>query len=344
MRSWSAIGTALVLGLAAVTARAEGLALGDESPDLEVTAWVQGDEIQISANPDKRVRVVQFFNTYDQGCVKAVPDLETLHKELTEKGVDLVAVTTQGEDAAQEFVTNREITYRVAVDQYNNTNAVFMKGVRRLPFAFVIDGEGRVAWMGAPDEGLRKIVEEVLDGTYDVDKARKVAELRSKLYETFQRQKPAEMAAAADALLAVEPTDDLARTIRLNAFEQEDDVEGYLAWMQKYAKGADDDAKTLSWMAWRLVSRGDMEWRDVALAHQVSTRAVELSEEKDGDILDTHARVLFELGMLEEAIKVAKQSIALEDEDSAKGRLAHYEKCLELQKKLKKAGGKKKRR
>ena len=346
MRTWNAIGAAVVLALASVTARAAELELGDESPDLEVTAWIQGDEVQISENPDKRIRVVQFFNSYDQGCVTAAPDLEKLHTELTPKGVDLIAVTTQGEDAAREFVTNRKITYRVAVDQYNNTNAVFMKGVRRLPFAFVVDRDGRVAGMGAPDDGLRKIVEEVIDGTYDVDKAKKVAELRSALFQALQKQKPEEMAAAADAMLAVEPTDNLARSIRFQVFEQGDDVEGYLAYMKDYADKLKDDPKSLSWIAWRLVNSGNMAWRDVALAHQVSTRALELSEEKDGDILDTHARVLFELGLLEDAIRVAKQSIVLEDEDAAKSRLAHYEKCLELQKQLKKAadGSKKKRR
>lgn len=346
MRTWTTIGAAAVLALTALAARAEGLELGDEAPDLEVTGWVQGEELQISENPEKRVRVVQFFNTYDQGCVRASKDLEKLHTEMGPKGVDLVAVTTQAADAAEEFLAKHPVTYRVAVDQYNNTNAAFMKGVHRLPFAFVIDREGRIAWTGAPEEGLRKVVEEVVEGTYDVDRARKIADLRNKLFQTLQKRKPEEMAAAADALLEVEPSDGFARSIRLSAFEQQDDVEGYRKWMEEYAKRSNDEAETLSWMAWRLVSSGDMAWRMPGLAFDTSTRALELTERKNADMLDTHARVLFELGLLEQAVAVAKESVAIDENDDAKARLAHYESCLELRKKVEKEAdkGKRKRR
>lgn len=339
---WGAVAAVALCALGRI-ATAEGLELGNEAPELEVTEWIQGDELKIAENPAKHVRVIQFFNTYDQACAKAAPDLEKLHAELGPKGVDLVAITTQAAEAAREFLGKRELTYRVAVDQYNNTNAVYMKGVHRLPFAFVIDQEGRIAWTGAPDEGLRKVVEEVLAGTYDVERARTVASLRNALFQTFQKQKPEEMAAAADALLEVEPTDSLARNIRMQVFQQQDDVAGYKEWMKAYAKRANDDAETLSWTAWRLVSSGDMAWRDPQLAHETSVRAVELSESKSADILDTHARVLYEVGLLEEAIETAKASLAIEEDDDAKARLAHYETCLELQKKLKPAGKKKKR-
>jgi peroxiredoxin len=343
MRRWTAWAAAAALTLAGSAASA-ALELGDEAPELEVTEWIQGEELQIASNPAKRVRIVQFFNSYDQGCVKAVPDLEKLHTELGPEGVDLIAVTTQAGDAAREFIEKHEPTFRLAVDQYNNTNAAYMKGIHRLPMAFVIDQENRIAWIGSPAEGMRKVVEEVLDGTYDVEKAKQVSELRNALFQTLQKQKPEEMAKAADALLEVEPTDSFARSIRLQVFEQEDDVDGYFEWMKAYVEQQKDEAEVQSWVAWRLVSRGDMAWRDPELAHQCSTRAVELSRSENADMLDTHARVLYEIGLFDEAIEAAKASLKIEEDDDVKGRLAHYEKCLALQKKLGKSSGKKKRR
>ena len=53
-----------------------------------------------------------------------------------------------------------------------------------------------------------------------------------------------------------------------------------------------------------------MEKRDLALCEKLATRAVELTDRKDGAILDTLARVHFEKGNIDKAIELQTEAVA----------------------------------
>ena len=70
-----------------------------------------------------------------------------------------------------------------------------------------------------------------------------------------------------------------------------------------------------------LATHEDIRQRDLAQAYRLSREAVELSGGKNPAILDTLARVYFELGMLEESIETEQKALALATEDSMKADL-----------------------
>ncbi len=329
---------ALALAASALPARAaDELSLGDEAPELECTNWVRGAELKLG-DGSGRVRVIEFFNTFDADCAKAVKVLEDVQKEYGAQGLDVVSISTQGPTAVKEFLDAHAGTFRVALDEYDNTNAAYMKGVFKLPHAFVVDRGRRVVWAGEPGDEMKKIVGKVLGGTFDLDAVLRVQKLTTELVRKLQKTSDHDgIAKAADDLLAAEPSNDFALNWRIWIFEQKNDVAGYRAWIRDRMAAAKDDADVLSRVAWRLVTRGDFQWREVEVALDASRRAVELTQEKDADKLDTLARVWFELGMLENAVETEKKAVALDaDDEDYKGRLTHYEACLELRKKVEK--------
>ena len=82
-----------------------------------------------------------------------------------------------------------------------------------------------------------------------------------------------------------------------------------------YALGKDITAKswdnpmTLNQIAWFVVDEPDIERRNLLFAMMAADRASELTEHKDAAILDTVARVYFEMGDLSEAIKYQRKAV-----------------------------------
>ena len=77
------------------------------------------------------------------------------------------------------------------------------------------------------------------------------------------------------------------------------------------------NSMTLNQVAWTIVDpEGKVEKRDLDLAMKAAQAASDLTDNKDGAILDTLARVYFVKGDKEKAIEIQKKAIA-----SAEGRM-----------------------
>ena len=74
--------------------------------------------------------------------------------------------------------------------------------------------------------------------------------------------------------------------------------------------GINDSAQALNEIAWIIVDAPGLEKRDLALCEKLATRAVELTDRKDGAILDTLARVHFEKGNIDKAIELQTEAVA----------------------------------
>jgi hypothetical protein len=69
-----------------------------------------------------------------------------------------------------------------------------------------------------------------------------------------------------------------------------------------------DDAKALNRLAWATLTEDGIKTRDLAFALKAVQRANELTESKDADVLNTLARVYYERGELETALKWQRQA------------------------------------
>ena len=96
-----------------------------------------------------QVVVVDFFAAYCKPCQRTLPALEALHRR--QPGVTIVGVSLDDTpDNAWKSVRRHRLTFPVIHDA-GNVLAGRMR-VTELPMSFVVDGGGRVRWVGGPDQ------------------------------------------------------------------------------------------------------------------------------------------------------------------------------------------------
>jgi thiol-disulfide isomerase/thioredoxin len=183
MSKRSLVALGMVLVFCAGRAAAEGaLAVGDPAPKIEVKEFIKGDEVKKFEKG--KVYVVEFWATWCPPCRTSIPHLTELQKKY--KDVTFIGVSAFENDQkdVKPFVKDMgdKMDYRVALDDVpaggNRADGKMAKNwmiaakQNGIPTAFVIDGEGRVAWVGHPmqmEENLKKIV----DGKWDLEAAAK---------------------------------------------------------------------------------------------------------------------------------------------------------------------------
>jgi tetratricopeptide (TPR) repeat protein len=254
------------------------------------------------------------------------------------QGLEIVGVSDEDEATVKEFAKDGKFKYHVAVDNDKNTNGAYMAGVGGIPHAFVINQQGIVVWAGHPRGGLDVVVEKVLSGKFDVEKAKQAAALHKELDGVLTSSRGQDLdgiGAACEKILEVAPEDTQAFDIRAKVFRARQDLPGFKAFVAKILPKVDSDWRALNGIAWTTAVDGDLSWRDIATAFKAAKRAVELTQSKESDALDTLARVYAEAGLIDQAIETEKKAVALDDKDEGtKKTLAYYESCAELKKQV----------
>lgn len=147
------------------------LKVGDAAPALKVDKWIKGEPVK---GFDKgKVYVVEFWATWCPPCRDSIPHLTELQHKYKDNvviiGVDGSerAVSTGSDNRVstiQKFVKEQgdKMDYRVAYDANGSAMKPYMRaaGQDGIPTAFLIDGEGKIAWIGHPmeiDSQLEKV-------------------------------------------------------------------------------------------------------------------------------------------------------------------------------------------
>jgi hypothetical protein len=201
-------------------------------------------------------------------------------------------------------------------------------GQNGIPTAFLVDLKGIIAWIGHPMTLKEQVIEDVLAGKFDVQKA-------AVEYEQEQKSE-AQMNAVNSALrLAMRNHDwdgasaklaEMEKLLPENRRESLDLVrfnimigkEEYPAAYRLAAKVSDthkDNAGLQNDLAWQIATDKAIKQRDLALAETMATRANEAAKGQDAAILDTLARVLFMQGKQAEAIQLEAKAVTLVEPD-----------------------------
>lgn len=111
---------------------------GEPAPPLEVLD-MSGRPVRLE---EGRVTVLDFWATWCGPCVKAIPELAELHRELGSEGVSVIGVTDERAEVVQRFLSRQDVPYGIALDRAGRTRASYE--VVSLPTVFVIGRDGRV--------------------------------------------------------------------------------------------------------------------------------------------------------------------------------------------------------
>lgn len=145
------------------------LKVGDKAPEFKVTQWFKGDPITLD---DKGTFIVECWATWCGPCIAAFPHLSEIAKanegKITVIGVNVWERKTM--DEVKEFVKGQgdKMSYHVAEDGDKIIAEKWLRAAGRngIPCAFVVSN-GKIAWIGHPMGLEQKLLDSIMDGTFD---------------------------------------------------------------------------------------------------------------------------------------------------------------------------------
>jgi len=341
-------GAALVLS---TTAAHAVLKVGDPAPKLQTGKWVQGDPVK-DFEKDK-VYIVEFWATWCGPCRVSIPHLNEIHAKFKDKGLVVIGqdVWEREEAGVVPFVKKMgdKMTYRVALDDKSADKegamaTTWMKAADQngIPTAFVINKQGRIAWIGHPMELKEKLLEDVIADKFDVKKAaaefdqeKKNKDQIMELYGKLSKEARAEKWDDADKTLSeiekLLPEDqrDGAGMMRFRILLGRKDYDNAYKLAGSLSDTHQDNPMLQSALAWAILSTDGIEKRYLPLAEKLAARASKAAEDKNPDVLDTLARAQFMNGKKKEAIVTEQKAVELAEEgqmkDALKKSLASYQ-------------------
>lgn len=136
---------------------------GKSDPDAIVKAGLADYDftmVQGNAPQPGKPLVIEFWATWCGPCHQLFPHLNNLVEELEETGVQFVAVTNEPFNLTRDFVVGRQLKYPVASDIEDQYGRAL--NVSYIPFAVIVDAEGRIVWSGHSGRLSRERIENVL--------------------------------------------------------------------------------------------------------------------------------------------------------------------------------------
>ena len=336
-----AAGITLASSMFLASAADTSLGIGDPAPKLQVGKWVQGDPVKEFARD--KAYIVEFWATWCGPCRVSIPHLNEIHQKFKDKGLVVIGqdVWEQDETLVKPFVEKMgdKMTYRVAMDDKSSEEKGAMAktwmeaaGQNGIPSAFLVNKEGKIAWIGHPMSLQESVIEQVLEGKYDLKKASddfkkakesegKLSTLSRQFSQQLQGKKWDEAEATLKEIGALLPADQREGidSARITILFGKGDLDGAAKLSEKISEKSKDNAMAQNQLAWALVSQDGIKGSALDSAYKIAVRANEAAGGKDAAILDTLGRATFMKGDKAKAIELEEKAIKLaEDEDLKK--------------------------
>jgi len=324
--------TFLVAALGA-SALAAPLGPGLKAPELKVANVIKGKLVDLS----KGVHVVEFWATWCGPCKVSIPHLTELAKKHAGK-VDFtgVSVWENGDDQlgqVKKFVNDwgNKMDYNVVFDgdaKFMATNWMMAANQNGIPASFLVK-DGQVLWVGHPMGGLDKAIDQVLDGTFDLEKARadfakQMAAAEEQKKQAAERQKQmqplTEAIKAKDANAALKAIDEIPALANMRPYyrymvmNQLGDARA-TEFGKKFADDPASPPNQINAVAWGMIADGAKR-PNYELGLYMAQKAAERTEMKDWMILDTYGLALFRNGKKDKAIEIQAKAIELAKADA----------------------------
>ncbi len=180
--AFAACGTTPTFAADAPAAEAEKpeitLKMGDPAPEFKVTQWFKGEPVTVD---DKGTFIIECWATWCGPCIAAFPHLSEIAKA-NEGKISVIGVNVwerKSMDEVKAFVETQgdKMSYHVAEDGDKVITDKWLKAAGRngIPCAFVVD-KGKVAWIGHPAALDQKLLDSIIDGSFDLAAFKKAEE------------------------------------------------------------------------------------------------------------------------------------------------------------------------
>lgn len=332
-----------VLALAAAASAEPTLTLGSPAPALPPVEWRLGEPVK--EWKEGNVYVLDFWATWCKPCIASMPHMVEVQNKYKDKNVHVVGLAVWPNESAKptkEWIDGRatdkvpqndNLNYAIADDIDGKVADAFMRAMERngIPTVMIIDQKGRLAWVGHPMDGMDESLEQIVGGTYDLDKqvveTKAQAEKDAKAQVLMTEFQTAQMAGdwqkvleLTDKLIAIDP----AQFAQAGLYK-------YVIVLTKVgdsAKAASigrelvngplaDKAPLLNSLAFLIIDHKEIKdgERDFELALEAVNKANTIEEGKRPEVLDTMARVQFAKKDFAAAVATQEKALALVTDD-----------------------------
>jgi len=173
----------LLLPVIAINSQAQNqnppsLNIGDPAPPLGMHVWIKGKPVKQFEKG--QVYVLEFWATWCKPCKAAMPHLSALARQYKDKvtfiGIDIYELKTTSFTKVKAFVDSmdQQMDYNVATDDssFMVFNWIEASGTKDngIPASFVVNAEGRLAWIGHPKD-LGEVLSKIVTNTWNIKEA-----------------------------------------------------------------------------------------------------------------------------------------------------------------------------
>jgi thiol-disulfide isomerase/thioredoxin len=312
--------------------------IGNSPPRLCVQQWIKGAPVEHFESGT--VYLVAFWNTQSAPAKELIPRLTAIAQKFRGKveviGVNSYQQLNPGEErleVIEEFTSNMgsAMDFHVAADvPLQDTGEIWLRstGEMAIPTVFLIEKDGKVGWIGQPDERFESLVARAVESSLDreglkEERRRARAVLKEEQDEVanvntlWRDKKYSEAVAALDRLVARYPVYQQRMTMfRFNLLLDADEPAAYQYARELAAGEFQGQAHRLAGIAREICQRTTLKHPDFGLARDLATQACKLSGNKDPRYLATLAEVSFSSGDRGEAVEVMERAIQMAMNDT----------------------------
>ena len=126
---------------------------------------IEGNKIDNSIFKENKVTLVNVWATWCGPCVNELPEIQKVYSELKDKGIGVVGIVADGNDAkdtAKELIELDSLTYKMIIPD-SNLEKNLISTLRGFPTSYVVDSEGKILGMklgGMNTEGFKAFIEQ----------------------------------------------------------------------------------------------------------------------------------------------------------------------------------------
>ncbi|MBX2968260.1 MAG: TlpA family protein disulfide reductase [Cyclobacteriaceae bacterium] len=150
------------------------LSVGDPAPPFIPLAWLKGDPIKEWNN--QKIYVLEFGSTWCVPCAAAIPKLNQLSKDYGAH-VEVISAFVMERNSSpddevpsyiekvKKYINKKSMNFYVVVDDAQQTlEKQWLKASGRIgiPHIFLIDADGRIAWIGSNPDALKPAIDELI--------------------------------------------------------------------------------------------------------------------------------------------------------------------------------------
>ncbi|WP_052045211.1 TlpA family protein disulfide reductase [Caloranaerobacter azorensis] len=161
----------LVLGVSIIgcSTKKEQASLEDLKvmPQFELKS-VNGDKVNNEIFKDKKLTMLNVWSTGCGACIEELPDLQALHTEMKNKGVNIIGIVADGIDNeiyALDILRKSGVTFVNIIPNEKFVND-FVSRITVVPVSIFVNSKGEIVGeivIGSRSkEGYKKIIEEIL--------------------------------------------------------------------------------------------------------------------------------------------------------------------------------------